>query len=59
VARSAGVVSWAEIFTGLLWRLRPIGLALRAAPAAPRRRLRGILLMAQPPLLCEEGIITQ
>jgi len=28
-------------------------------PAAPLRRRRGILLMAQPPLLWEEGIITQ
>src|SRR5213078_628243 len=27
-------------------------------PAAPLRWLRGILLMAQPPLLCEEGNIT-
>jgi len=28
-------------------------------PAAPFRWLRGILLMAQPPLLCEEGNITR
>jgi len=27
-------------------------------PAAPLRWLRGILLMAHPPLLCEEGNIT-
>src|SRR5438034_9736424 len=40
-----------------------VSLAKRCAglttPAAPLRWLRGILLMAQPPLLCEEGNITQ
>src|SRR5438093_13682453 len=36
-------------FAGLLLRLRPIGLALRATPSAPS------LSSAQPPLLCEEG----
>src|SRR5437867_2010254 len=36
-------------FAGLLLRLRPIGLALRATPSAPSLR------SAQPPLLCEEG----
>src|SRR5213596_3224396 len=38
-----------------------VSLAKRCAglttPAAPIRWLRGILLMAQPPLLCEEGNI--
>src|SRR5437016_13869636 len=43
VARSAGVVSSAKRCAGL------------TTPAAPLRSLRGILLMAQPPLLCEEG----
>src|SRR5881397_4434331 len=43
VARSAGVVSSAKRCAGL------------TTPAAPLRWLRGILLMAQPPLLCEEG----
>jgi len=40
---------------GLLLRLRPNGLALRATPSAPLRWLRDIFLLAQPPLLCEEG----
>src|SRR5438094_3417350 len=35
-------------FAGLLLRLRPVGLALRATPSAPS---------AHPPLLCEEGNI--
>src|SRR5881396_3990799 len=43
VARSAGVVSSAKRCAGL------------TTPSAPLRWLRGILLMAQPPLLCEEG----
>src|SRR6266566_6998607 len=43
VARSAGVVSSAKRCAGL------------TTPAAPLRSLRDILLMAQPPLLCEEG----
>src|SRR5437879_1312384 len=38
----------------LLLRLRPIGLALRATPAAPSRK-GNIFFMAQPPLLCAEG----
>src|SRR5438093_3233231 len=45
VARSAGVVSSAKRCAGL------------TAPSAPLRWLRYILLMAQPPLLCEEGNI--
>src|SRR6266566_3173778 len=47
VARSAGVVSSAKRCAGL------------TTPAAPLRWLRGILLMAQPPLLCEEGNLTR
>src|SRR2546422_7663706 len=43
---------------GLLLRLRAIGLALRATPSAPPRWLRAIFLVAQPPLLCEEGNAT-
>src|SRR3989442_11551610 len=43
------VVSSARRVAGLLLRLRPIGLALRATPSAPSLR------SAQPPLLCEEG----
>src|SRR2546427_12468280 len=43
------MVSSAECFAGLLLRLRPIGLALRATPSAPSLR------SAHPPLLCEEG----
>src|SRR5437870_1503845 len=42
-------------FAGLLLRHRPVGLALGATPSAPLRWLRDIFLMAQPPLLCEEG----
>src|SRR5436190_20333449 len=57
-ARSAGVVSSAKRCASLLFRLRPIGLALRATPSAPLRWLRGIFLVAQPPLLCEEGNIS-
>ena len=38
-------------FAGLLLRLRPVGLALRATPSAPALR------SAHPPLLCEEGNI--
>ena len=37
-------------FAGVLLRLRPIGLALRATPSAPPARG----LSAHPPLLCEE-----
>src|SRR5213078_460031 len=44
---SAGVVSLAKYCAGL------------TTPSAPLRWLRGILLMAQPPLLCEEGNITR
>src|SRR5436189_6196997 len=47
VARSAGVVSSAKRCAGL------------TTPAAPLRWLRDIPLMAQPPLLCEEGNITR
>src|SRR5207245_11061157 len=43
-----------EDFAELLLRLRPIGLALRATPAAPNRK-GNIFFMARPPLLCEEG----
>jgi len=46
VARSAGVVRPAQCFAGL------------TTPAAPLRWLRAILLMTQPPLLCEEGNMT-
>ena len=49
------MVSSAKRCASLLLRLRPIGLALRATPAAPLQWLRSILLMAQPPLFCEEG----
>jgi hypothetical protein len=37
--RADGVVSLAEcrVFAGLLLRLRPIGLALRATPSAPTK----------------------
>src|SRR5437773_2500230 len=38
-----------NVSAALLLRLRPIGLALRATPSAPRIR------SAHPPLLCEEG----
>jgi len=44
-----------EHLAGRLLRLRPIGLALRATPSAALRWLRGVLLLPQPPLLCEEG----
>jgi len=37
------MVSWAETFAGLTTR------------SAPLRWLRDIFVMAQPPLLCEEG----
>ena len=37
-------------FAGVLLRLRPIGLALRATPSAPPARW----LSAHPPLLCEQ-----
>src|SRR5436309_2484869 len=54
----AGVVSPAEMVAGLLLRLRPIGLALRATPSAPSAqlllRLRPIGLALRP-LICEEG----
>ena len=43
-----------EDFAELLLRLRPIGLALRATPAAPNRK-GNIFFVARPPLLCEEG----
>src|SRR5438067_1419684 len=38
------------------WSDRLPRLALPTTPAAPVRRLRGILLMSRPPLLVEEGI---
>src|SRR6184192_1491899 len=42
-------------FAGLLLRLRPIGLALRAAPSAPIKEAWQYFIMSRPPLLCEEG----
>ena len=52
---------WSERFAGLLLRLRPVGLALRATPPAPSLRSAQLLLMLRPiglalrALLCEEG----
>src|SRR5437879_9631227 len=47
-----------EDFAELLFRLRPIGLALRATPAAPNRK-GNIFFMARPPLFCEEGNVAR
>src|SRR5438552_12155150 len=53
------VVSSAKRCAGLLLRLRPIGLELRATPSAPLRRLRAIFLVAQPPPLRGEECRTK
>src|SRR5437899_9028728 len=45
----ASIEARRSVSAGLLLRLRPIGLALRATPSAPPLR------SAQSPLLCEEG----
>ena len=37
------------------WSARPKRFAELTTPSAPLRWLRGIFLVAQPPLLCEEG----
>src|SRR5881398_3142436 len=51
VVSSAPLRRAAELTTITASRYR----ARASRPAAPLRWLRGILLMAQPPLLCEEG----
>src|SRR5438034_3540538 len=48
------VVSSAKRCAGLLLRLRPIGLALRATPSAPLRSLRNILLTQRTLVIASE-----